>query len=368
MSNEGSLSVKDRFNLIQTLNRLPDSQFKELVFALNPPRGILPSDLAALGDRVLVLLQWVEGTGPGLSVLQGALNYIVGADQPEPPTPSVPTFSFEAVTVDEKGNINRREQKTAEYYRQDLGGGVYIDMVKIPEGRFWMGSPESELERSDAEGPQHRVSISTFWMSRFPITQAQWRAVTLLDDVERALTPDPSHFKGDNRPVEQVSWDDAMEFCSRVAKHTGKDYRLPSEAEWEYACRAGTTTPFHFGPTITPELANYDGNSIYASGTKGKYQEQTTDVGSFPANGFGLTDMHGNVWEWCQDHWHDNYDGAPTDGSAWLANDGTAARVRRGGSWTFYPRHCRSASRYDFNPDVRHYNYGFRVCCSAPRT
>jgi formylglycine-generating enzyme required for sulfatase activity len=144
---------------------------------------------------------------------------------------------------------------------------------------------------------------------------------------------------------------------------TGRQYRLPTEAEWEYACRAGTTTPFHFGPTITSDLANYDGNYVYGDGPKGKFREETTGVGSFPPNALGLYDMHGNVWEWCQDHWHSNYEGAPTDGGAWLPS--SELRLLRGGSWLYYPELCRSAYRdYDF-PDNRNCNIGFRVVCSA---
>ncbi len=138
---------------------------------------------------------------------------------------------------------------------------------------------------------------------------------------EKGLAPDPSRFKGDNRPVDQVSWADAQEFCKRLSVKTGKDYCLPSEAEWEYACRAGTTTPFHFGETITTELANYDGNSTYNNGPKGEYREETTDVGLFPANDWGLYDMHGSLWEWCEDDYHSDYNGAPDDGSAWVESD-----------------------------------------------
>jgi formylglycine-generating enzyme required for sulfatase activity len=149
-------------------------------------------------------------------------------------------------------------------------------------------------------------------MGKFPVTQAQWRAVAALPKINTDLDPDPSYFNGANRPVEQVSWDEAMEFCRRLSKKTGRDYRLPSEAEWEYACRAGTNKPFHFGKRITSDLANYNGNSVYGNAPKGKYREETTPVGSLKvANAFGLYDMHGNVWEWCADGWHENYEGAP---------------------------------------------------------
>ena len=179
------------------------------------------------------------------------------------------------------------------------------------------------------------------------------------------LEPEPSYFKGANRPVEQVSWHDAVEFCARLSKQTGREYRLPSEAEWEYACRAGTTTPFHFGEMISTDLANYDGNDTYGSGSKGQYREQTTDVGSFPANAFGLYDMHGNVWEWCEDTWHKNYNGAPIDGSAWVSNNENYSRLLRGGSWFFFPEFCRSAFRSNNDPGGwQLINIGFRVVCA----
>jgi len=193
------------------------------------------------------------------------------------------------------------------------------------------------------------------------VTQAQYEAV---------IGGNPSRLKGANRPVETVSWNDAVEFCQKLSAKTKRQFRLPSEAEWEYACRAGTTTPFYFGDTISTAQANYDGNQIYGSGEKGEYRQKTTDVGSFPPNAFGLYDMHGNVWEWCLDHYHASYEGAPTDGSAWIdknAKEG-ATRVRRGGSWDFPPVACRSACRFYYNPRATDYFIGFRIVCSSPRT
>jgi formylglycine-generating enzyme required for sulfatase activity len=256
-------------------------------------------------------------------------------------------------------------QKTAQYYIEDLGNEIGLEMVLIPGGDFLMGSPEDELERSDSESPQHLVNIKPFCMGKYPVTQEQWQALASLPQVNRELDPDPSNFKGKNLPVEQVSWYDTVEFCDRLSCQTGKPYRSPSEAEWEYACRAGTTTPFHFGETITSQLANYNGEATYGVGTKGTYREKTTEIGSFGvANAFGLYDMHGNVWEWCADHWHDNYEDAPTDGSASIGSRDNRPRLLRGGSWGSDPVLCRSASRYINNLPVNRFNdIGFRVVC-----
>jgi len=265
--------------------------------------------------------------------------------------------------------VLRKERKQARYFTEKLGDAIGLDMILVPAGTFWMGSPDDEPDRSEAEGPQHEVRVSNFFMGRYPVTQEQWRFVAALDEVERKLEPDPSQFKGDKRPVERVSWYDAVEFCDRLAKYTSRPYRLPSEAEWEYGCRAGTTTPFYFGKTLTTEIANYDGNSTYHDGPQGEYREETTPVDQFEiANAFGLCDMHGNVDEWCQDHWHENYDEAPTDGSAWLSANENASRVRRGGSWSRNPRSCRSAYRFYNTPALRINFIGFRVVCAAPRT
>jgi formylglycine-generating enzyme required for sulfatase activity len=291
-------------------------------------------------------------------------------------------FEFEMATVEvqRKGIFRRpsqviihRERKQAWGYVERLSETVGLEMVAIREGRFQMGSPKNEPERYDNESPQHEMSVPAFFMGKYPVTQAQWKIIAGLPQVERELNPDPSEFKGEDCPVENVSWHDATEFCARLSELTGKPYRLPSEAEWEYACRAGTTTPFHFGKLITPELANYNWSSSYGSVevTKEKDFRGTTPVGRFGvANAFGLYDMHGNVWEWCEDCWHDNYQGAPNDGSAWIdseAPEGTR-RVLRGGSWVNNPRVCRSATRDDYNAEIRFNLGGFRVVCGAPRT
>jgi formylglycine-generating enzyme required for sulfatase activity len=265
---------------------------------------------------------------------------------------------IEVVTVNRFGEIIQRQQRIARYFIEDLGNGVILEMAAIPGGTFMMGSPKNEERRFDNESPQHRVTVPGFFMGKYPVTQAQYQAI---------MGTNPSFFKGSNRPVEWVSWNDAVKFCKLLSERTGKTYRLPSEAEWEYACRAGTTTPFHFGETITTDLANYNGNYTYASAPRGEYRKQTTDVGSFPPNAFGLYDMHGNVREWCLDDWVNRYNNAPTDGSA--VTSSTTSKLLRGGSWYNLPGNCRSAYRYDdFLVNDRSL-IGFRVVCSgAART
>ena len=226
------------------------------------------------------------------------------------------SFDFETVTVNRRGEIINRETKTAQFFTENLPNNIPLEMVYIPAGTFMMGSPQGKGYVS--EKPQHQVTVPAFFIATTPITQEQWYSVANLPQVERKLNPDPSTFKGDSNPVEKVSWYDAVEFCARLSNYTGKEYSLPSEAEWEYACRAGTTTPFHFGETITGELANYRANSTFADEPKKEYRQQTTPVRQFSPNAFGLYDMHGNVLEWCLDDWHQNYEDAPIDGSAWL--------------------------------------------------
>ncbi|WP_193196084.1 SUMF1/EgtB/PvdO family nonheme iron enzyme [Nostoc sp. MG11] len=281
---------------------------------------------------------------------------------------ALPFLEFEVITVNAQGQETQRKNSQARYFTEDLGNSIALDMVAIPGGTFLMGSPENEKGSSDDERPQHQVSVRDCFMGKYPITQAQWKAVASLAKVERELKPDSSHFKGDNLPVEGVSWYDAIEFCKRLSKKTGREYRLPSEAEWEYTCRAGTTTPFHFGETITTELANYDGTNTYASAPKGQSLGKTTPIGSFPPNAFGLYDMHGNVWEWCADHWHDSYKGAPNNGLSWLisgSSNDNHYRLLRGGSWDYSPGYCRSAYRGRGNPDIDYDDIGFRVVCGG---
>ena len=246
-------------------------------------------------------------------------------------------------------NVNINPQSS---FTEDLGKGIKLEMIAIPGGTFWMGSPANEAERDDHESPQHHVTVPSFFMGKYPLTQAQYQAI---------MGHNPSYFIGNNRPVETVSWDHAVTFCRKLSQRTGKNYRLPSEAEWEYACRAGTKTPFSFGDNITTDLVNYNGNYPYKSAPKGKYRQQTTDVGTFPPNTFGLYDMHGNVWEWCEDDWHENYINAPINGSAWKNRSGSNIKLLRGGSWYYFARYCRSALRLKDSRGLCYRLYGFRV-------
>jgi len=271
--------------------------------------------------------------------------------------------------------ISRRRGK-AQYFVEplELGENMALEMVLIPSGRFIMGAPKQEEGSEKNERPQHEVSIQQFFLGKYPITQAQYLAI---------MGENPSRFKDEpdspNHPVENVLWEDAVEFCRRLSKRTGKEYRLPSEAEWEYACRGMTEPPvaflageskkiyppFHFGETIDAEVANYRTTKVYGRGKEGEYRGKTTPVGSFKvANAFGLFDMHGNVYEWCADTWHSNYEGAPEDGSAWIEHNETS-HLLRGGSWNDNPDDCRSAYRFLNHADYRNYNIGFRVACLA---
>jgi formylglycine-generating enzyme required for sulfatase activity len=275
-------------------------------------------------------------------------------------------LNFNFVALLGNGKIKERKNGQAYYFTESLGGEIALDLIFAPGGVFQMGSPFNEPRRESNEGPAHNVTVPSFYIGRFEITQGQWQTVANWPRVERDLSTMPSFFQGYDLPVEQISWDEAIEFCRRLTVQTGRPYRLPSEAEWEYACRAGNRAPFAFGDSITPEVANFNGQFPYSSTPKGLNRGKTTPVGSTDvANGFGLYDMHGNVWEWCQDIWHDNYEGAPTDGSAWEKGGDSSRRVLRGGSWYHPANNCRSASRMKSSPNVRSHYFGFRVVVSA---
>lgn len=252
---------------------------------------------------------------------------------------------FDVVMIDASGQKNTHRSQ-ASVYQENLGGDVNLEMILIPSNQFPMGSPETEVGHTVSESPLHYINVATLLLSKFTVTQAQWEVV---------MKSNPSYFKGKNRPVDSVSWEDAIQFCQRITQMTGRKYRLPSEAEWEFACRAGTTTAYHFGNTITAELATY---------YNAESQRRTTFVGKYPANAFGLCDMHGNVREWCQDLWHQDYKDAPKDGSAWETGTHSRDRVLRGGSWFTEPESCRSAARVSSQVYDNSYYNGFRVACS----
>ncbi|NMG60697.1 formylglycine-generating enzyme family protein, partial [Geitlerinema sp. P-1104] len=305
--------------------------------------------------------------------IQGYFEPVTASDEVD-----LEPFAFETVQLKKVGSevVTQPSRGQGWQFLESLFSPEMVftlEMVQIPGGTFLMGAVEGEEEASDREFPQHLVTIPEFHLGKYPITQAQWRAVaTGLPRIEHDLEPNPSEFQGDTHPVERVSWYEAVEFCHRLSQATGRDYQLPSEAEWEYACRAGTTTPFSFGNIIATDVANYDGNYTYGQSLKGDYRKQTTPVGSFPANSFGLYDMHGNVREWCLDLWHDNYEGAPTNRSPWINEDLVDKgiekyRLLRGGSWYYIPWFCRSAARFRVTPGHRNNYIGFRVCCSVER-
>ncbi|GCL45523.1 formylglycine-generating enzyme family protein [Microcystis aeruginosa] len=237
-------------------------------------------------------------------------------------------------------------------FTENLPNGITLEMVSLPAGQFLMGSADSDSDAQSREKPQHQVQVNSFAIGKYPVTQAQYEAV---------MGTNPSHFKNNpQNPVEQVSWNDAQAFCQKLSRITGKTYGLPTEAEWEYACRAGTTTRYYFGDDANQlgDYAWYDGNS----------QETTHPVGQKKPNAWGLYDMSGNVWEWCEDDWHDNYIGAPKDGSAWTINNDNRSHPKclRGGSWYNYPLSCRSAYRGRSNPGNDYDDRGFRVACVSP--
>jgi formylglycine-generating enzyme required for sulfatase activity len=236
-----------------------------------------------------------------------------------------------------------------------------LELVRVPAGRFEMGSPPDEPGRWQAEGPQRPVHVESFWLGRFPVTQAQWRAAARLPAVDRALDAAPSHFEGDRLPVENVTWHEAVEFCLRVSAASGRAFRLPSEAEWEWACRAGSRSAFACGDALGDDMANF-----WSERPRGG----TTPVDAFPANAFGLHDMHGNVFEWCADGWHFDYRGAPSDAKPWLDGSYPNYRPLRGGAWCTLARGCRSAYRSAAhqNRDHRINANGLRIAVSLAGT
>ncbi|MBX7222891.1 MAG: SUMF1/EgtB/PvdO family nonheme iron enzyme [Blastocatellia bacterium] len=277
------------------------------------------------------------------------------------------TYEFESVTMDPRGKIVTRKRRRAKSFVEGLGNGVALEMVEIPSGTFLMGMPEEiaqeiqagtgrrEIEISVSTNwircgtPQNWVNLPKFFIGKHEITQAQWEAV---------MGTNPSMFKDEDLPVEHVSWLDAVEFCRRLSEQTGRCYELPTEAEWEYACRTGTSSMFALGEMVLPD----SGTGTTTESNPKSVINDTAPVGSLGlANAFGLYDLHGNVWEWCQDGWHETYHGLPLDGTPWLEGGDQTKKVVRGGSWTMNGHVCRTALRNGLRPSVKILSLGFRV-------
>jgi formylglycine-generating enzyme required for sulfatase activity len=292
------------------------------------------------------------------------------------------TYEYNSITSDPRGRVVSSEKRVGRYLSEEIGPGTVLEMVEIPAGNFLMGASELALqqlrkeaaaelgkklegqvvERLPWEGPQRVVKVNGFHMSKFEITQAQWRAVAALPKVKLELMAEPSEFRGDNLPVERVTWDEAVEFCARLTRATGRKYRLPTEAEWEYACRAGSESSFHFGETLTTEWASFNGRRTFGKSPKGEARLQPSPVGSYGlANAFGLYDMHGNVWEWCQDNWHETHLGAPDEAHLWNASGIAYLKALRGGAWDSLAIESRSSSRNRMTAGIRLNSIGFRV-------
>ncbi len=272
-------------------------------------------------------------------------------------------YEFETVSVDESGKIIRRKTIKSDIFRESINDELFLDMVLVPSGQFMMGSPDDEIFHNSNESPFHLVKTSQYLMSKHAINQEKWKAIAHLPKINLDLSMSPSKFRGAELPVENISWLEANEFCLRLSKYTGRTYRLPTEAEWEYACRAKTETPFPFGVTITSALANFNGAQPYASQPKGEFLKRTVDVGEFTANALGLYQMNGNVWEWCLDSWQNSFAAPPIDGHTWLATHTTMRAVLRGGSWGSSGERCRSAARFQAPYTYRGGDVGFRVIC-----
>jgi len=275
------------------------------------------------------------------------------------------SFAFDTVTLDTEGRVIGRRRASAQQLVQRLGKDVALHMVQIPGGTFRMGAPDDEPGAKSSERPQHLVSVAPFYLGKVPVTLDQWCAV--MGARPAAMKIAESSFKKSGRqPAVRVSFDEVEEFCARLSRRARRIFRLPTEAEWEYGCRAGTSSAFAFGPTITGDVVIHDGEAIRRANPDGLHVT-TRPVGSLRvANAFGLYDMHGQVWEWCQDWWHGHYQNAPADASAWTGGGALHTRVLRGGSWYAAAELCRSASRMmGGETGIRSRQIGFRVAMTV---
>jgi eukaryotic-like serine/threonine-protein kinase len=330
------------------------------VAKVQTPRAAVPQPshkkiLNSRGRRSF--LKWLSFGGVGVVNVVALSQLVKNSSTSETDAkPQLTKIQFTSVKLDRFGKIVDQPAGQAEIFAEDIGNGISLTMVKIPAGKFRMGSPASEEKQS-------QETVLEFFLGQTLVTQAQWQAV---------MGNNPSQFKGDGLlPVDSVNWLDAMDFCQKLSQKTGRTYRLPSEAEWEYACRAGTTTPFAFGETITAAVVNYNGNFPYARAARGVDRKKITPVGIFPANGFGLYDMHGNLKEWCLDEWDNNYYNASVDGSAKgdiNSRDSGKSRLLRGGSWDSNAESCQSANRGSITASDRNNNVGLRVVAVSAST
>ncbi|MGI0479538.1 bifunctional serine/threonine-protein kinase/formylglycine-generating enzyme family protein [Geminocystis sp. CENA526] len=348
-------NLRDWFQLFKesTNNNPPNTVQKTPISTAESRQKILD----AVVDNDETIVQKVSPINAPPTIIKPKTNY-----------PNIETFEFETISIETEKKLfglmssvkKNPITKSGQFFVEYLGEGVNLDMVFIPAGSFMMGSNNNEDGRDKDESPLHLVNLNSFYISKYPITQLQWRTVSSFPKATRPVKTNPSAFKGDNLPVEKVSWLDAQEFCKRLSKYTNRTYRLPTESEWEYACRGNTKSAFFFGDSIVPDIANYDSRNDHK---KGKYDKKTSPVDSFYPNPFGLYDVHGNVWEWCEDHYANNYIHKPKDGSAYHAPMSNQPRVVRGGSWSLSSQYCRSAKRSSYAADSNYNFVGFRVVC-----
>jgi len=334
----------------QTPRLLPQPGYK-YDFPLLHSANIRPDEFLGIETKISHTSRISENLQKLREVIEQPLILSTLADSRE--------FDFEVVALDAKDTPIDQFKKKSKVLIEECNGQKF-EMVLIPGGSFLMGAGEKNAPKSEL--PLHNVTVNPFLISKYPVTKAQWKAVAQLPQIERKLLKLPSRSGGMDHPVVQISWDDAIEFCKRLSEHLKVQYRLPTEAEWEYACRGYSLTPFTFGESITLDLANFDGTYNSQLGGEIVARGRTTSVKTFPfANNFGLYDLHGNVWEWCIDHWHEDYTEAPNDGSAWIDSSRNDEHVIRGGSWKNTPTFCRSASRSSDTHDHKSDNVGFRI-------
>lgn len=278
--------------------------------------------------------------------------------------PPLPVLDIETPRLDAQGRTLAWRRYRARYLRIEFHDGEALDLMAVPATRFRMGATAGEAHCGAYECRLRSVQTAAFYLARTPVTQAQWRAVAAMPAVAREIDATPACFEGDSHPVECVSWHDAHEFCARLTRASGHALRLPSEAEWEAACRAGSRTPFHYGDTVTAAHARYETSHVYAAEAPAGTPRSTAPVGQHAPNALGLHDMHGNVWEWCADRWHDTYAGAPLDGRPWQDGGRGDWRSLRGGSWADAPGKLRSASRSGYPAAAGNRVIGLRIALS----